>query len=288
MMIGRSNFTFKRVTIVGVGLMGGSLAMALKKHEVAKEITGLSHRQASIQTALEMKAIDLGMSDVRKAVQAADLIVLATPVDDIIKLMKTIKPYLKRGTIITDVGSTKMEIVEAAEELLPYPGMFVGSHPLVGSEKKGVANAKGELFEGAICVMTPTKKTSQLAKARVKQMWTRVGATVKNLNPADHDDSLAYISHLPHLVAFGVMEMLPDRYLDLATKGLRDTTRIAASSPKMWNDICISNVKNVVKALDEYIEVLAQLRYAMINRDEKALTKHFATAKDKRDKIAEQ
>ena len=288
MMIGRTNCTFKRVTIVGVGLMGGSLAMALKKYEVAKEITGLSHRQTSLQTALEMKAIDLGVSDVRKGVQNADLVVLATPVDDIIKLMKTIKPYLKRGTVVTDVGSTKLEIVEAAEEILPYPGMFVGSHPLVGSEKKGVQHASGELFDGSICVMTPTKKTSQVAKARVKQMWSRVGADVKYLNPPDHDDSLAYISHLPHLVAFGLMEMLPDQYLDLATKGLRDTTRIAASSPKMWNDICVSNVKNVVKALDEYIADLAQLRIAMINRDEKALIKHFTTAKEKREKIAEQ
>lgn len=268
--------------------MGGSLAMALKKHEVAREITGLSHRQTSLQTALEMKAIDLGVSDVRKGVQNADLVVLATPVDDIIKLMKTIKPYLKRGTVVSDVGSTKMEIVEAAEEILPYPGMFVGSHPLVGSEKKGVQHASGELFEGSICVMTPTKKTSQVAKARVKQMWTRVGASVKYLNPPDHDDSLAYISHLPHLVAFGLMEMLPDQYLDLATKGLRDTTRIAASSPKMWNDICVSNVKNVVKALDEFVEDLAKLRIAMINRDEKELIKHFTTAKEKREKIAEQ
>ena len=284
-MIGRSNFVFKRVTIIGVGLMGGSLGLAIKKNKVAKEVTGLSHRKASLEKALEMKAIDVGQSDVKKSVQSADLIVLATPVDDIIKLLKTISPHVKRGVIITDVGSTKQEIVEAAEEILPYPGNFIGGHPLVGSEKKGVANAKEDLFEGSMCITTPTKRTSQVSKAKVKQLWTRVGAEVKNLNPADHDDSLAYISHLPHLVAYGIMESMPDKYLDLATKGLRDTTRVASSSPKMWNDICMSNAKNVVKSLDEMIAFMSQMRIAIISRDEKALTKHFTTAKEKRDKI---
>ncbi len=285
-MIGKSKFIFKRVTIVGVGLMGGSLGLALKKNNVAKEVTGLSHRKASLEKAKEIGAIDVGQADVKKAVEKADLIVLSTPVDDIIKLLKTISPYVKRGMIVTDVGSTKQEIVEAAEEILPYPGNFVGSHPLVGSEKKGVANAKEDLFIDSLCVMTPTNKTSQMSKAKVQQMWKRVGAEVKNLNPADHDDSLAYISHLPHLVAYGVMEALPDKYLELATQGLRDTTRIAASSPKMWNDICMSNVKNVVKSLDELIACMSELRLAIINRDDKVLTKHFTVAKEKRDKIA--
>lgn len=285
-MIGRSNNIFRRVTIIGVGLMGGSLGLALKKNNLAKEVTGLSHRQASLDTALANKAIDIGMTDVKKAVQSADLVVLATPVDDIIKLLKTIQPHVKRGTLITDVGSTKSEIVEAAEEILPFPGNFVGSHPLVGSEKKGVDHAKDNLFEGSLCIMTPTKKTGQVTREKVKQLWTRVGAEVKILVPAAHDDSLAYISHLPHLMAFGLMELIPNQYLELATQGLKDTTRIAASSPKMWNDICISNVKNVVKSLDELIECLSQLRLAMINRDEKELVKHFTTAKEKRESIA--
>lgn len=285
-MIGRPNNIFRKVTIIGVGLMGGSLGLALKKNNLAKEVTGLSHRQASLDTALANKAIDIGMTDVKKAVQSADLIVLATPVDDIIKLLKTIQPHMRRNTIITDVGSTKLEIVEAAEEILPFPGNFVGSHPLVGSEKKGVDHAKDNLFEGALCIMTPTKKTSQVTREKVKQLWARVGAEVKILNPAGHDDSLAYISHLPHIMAFGLMELIPNEYLELATQGLKDTTRIAASSPKMWNDICISNVKNVVKSLDELIACLSQLRLAMINRDEKELVKHFTIAKEKRDSIA--
>lgn len=286
MMIGRPNNIFRKVTIIGVGLMGGSLGLALKKNNLAKEVTGLSHRQASLDTALANKAIDVGMTDVKKAVQAADLIVLATPVDDIIKLLKTIQPHIRRGTIITDVGSTKLEIVEAAEKILPFPGNFVGSHPLVGSEKKGVDHAKDNLFEKAMCIMTPTQQTSQVTREKVKQMWTRVGAEVKLLNPGAHDDSLAYISHLPHLMAFGLMEMIPNDYLSLATQGLKDTTRIAASSPKMWNDICISNVKNVVKSLDELIACMSELRLAMINRDEKELVRHFTIAKEKRDSIA--
>ncbi len=284
-MIGRSNNIFRRVTIIGVGLMGGSLGLALKKNNLAAEVTGLSHRQASLDTALANKAIDIGLTDVKRAVQSADLIVLATPVDDIIKLLKTIQPHVRRGTLITDLGSTKLEIVEAAEKILPFPMNFVGSHPLVGSEKKGIDHAKDNLFEGSMCIMTPTKKTSQLAREKVKQLWTRVGAEVKIFEPQAHDDSLAYISHLPHIMAFGLMELIPNQYLELATQGLKDTTRIASSSPKMWNDICISNVKNVVKSLDEFIERLSQLRIAMINRDEKELIKHFTTAKEKRDSI---
>ena len=235
---------FKRVTIVGVGMMGGSLGMAIKKHRLAREVTGLSHRQSALAQAMKNKAIDVACLDVKKATSNADLVVLAAPVDSIIKLFSTINSYLKRGCIVTDIGSAKAKIVEQGEKMLSAPAFFVGSHPLAGSEKKGVAHATADLFEGSTCIMTPTKTTNQVAKQKIKHFWTKLGMEVKLLSPEEHDEILAYVSHLPHLLAYGLMESVPEKYFEYASKGLKDTSRIAASSPQMWNDICMANTKN--------------------------------------------
>ena len=283
-MIGRSHL-FRRVTIVGIGLMGGSLGLAIKKYGLAREVIGLSQSQSSLMEAEKMGAIDKGMTDIKKAVQNVDLVVLATPVDDIIKLFDMINPYLRRGTIVTDVGSTKTEILDAAQKTLNFSYNFVGSHPLVGSEKKGVESARADLFEGAICIMTWHAKTSNQAKERVKQLWAKVGASVKSLSPEEHDETLAYISHVPHLIAYALLDSIPAKYLPLASGGLKDTTRIAGSSPQVWKDISLSNSKNMVKALDEFVQRLKLLRQAMAERDEKILLDMFTKAKEKRDSI---
>jgi len=273
------------VTIVGVGLIGGSLGMAIKKNKLAREVVGLSYNQASLDEAIKNKAIDSAFTDVSKAIRNADLVILATPVDSIIKLLPAINPHLKRGCIVTDVGSAKLEIIEAVEKKLNAPNFFVGSHPLAGSEKGGSENARADLFEDSLCVMTPKKQTHRTARERVKYLWTNIGAKVKTLSPEEHDEILAYVSHLPHLAAYGLMETVPKKFLEYAARGLKDTTRIAGSSPQMWNDICMANSKNILKALDEMVKNLAILRKAIVQHDQKSLIQSFIKAKEKRDEI---
>ncbi|MDO8581195.1 MAG: prephenate dehydrogenase/arogenate dehydrogenase family protein, partial [Candidatus Omnitrophota bacterium] len=197
-----NHYLFRKATIVGIGFMGGSMGLALKKHRLAREVIGLSHRQSSLVNALKIKAIDVGHTDLKKALYDADLVILAAPVESIIKLFSTINPYLKRGCIVTDLGSTKAKVVESAEKSLSAPSFYVGSHPLTGSEKQGVENAQEDLFTNAQCIMTPTPQTNQVAKEKVKLLWTKIGSQVKFLSPEEHDQNLSYVSHLPHILAY--------------------------------------------------------------------------------------
>ena len=276
---------FRRVTIIGVGFMGGSLGLALKKHGMAQEIAGVSHRQATLDRAIQLKAIDEGFTDLPKGVADADLVVLAAPVQAIIQQFSLINPHLKRGCLVTDMGSVKADIVERAESVLSAPGMFVGSHPLAGSEKKGVEHATADLFANARCIMTPTVKTSPVAKEKIKFLWTKLGCQVEVLSPEDHDKILAQVSHLPHLLAYALVGSVAREYLSHASQGLKDSTRIAASSPQMWNDIFLTNSKNVVNALDALVKDLAFLRKAVIQRDQKGLLQYLEKAKEKRDSL---
>lgn len=279
-----SNTLFRKVTIVGVGLIGGSIGMALKKNGLAKEVVGYSQKASSLDFAVKNNAIDVASHDLKKAVRDADLVVLSTPVNTIAKMLPSITNELRRGCVVTDVGSTKAGIVETAEKYITS-GFFVGSHPMAGSEKKGAAYANAELFNSSICILTPTPKTNGQAVERVHAFWTRIGATVKRLSPAEHDRIVAYISHLPHMLAYGLMGTVPKEYLEYAAQGFKDTTRIASSSPQMWSDICLSNIKPLVNSLDEMVKNLSQLRRSIDAKDEKALIEFFTKAKEKRDGI---
>ncbi len=276
---------FRKVTIIGVGLMGGSLGKAIKKQGLAKEVVGLSQKQTTIATAIKMEAIDYGDHDMRKAVHNADLVVLATPVSIITGTLAMIGPYLKRGCIVTDVGSSKVSIVRTAQQFLPNYVSFVGSHPLAGSEKRGIQFADERLFEGALCIMTPADQGNRSVTHRIKTLWTRVGCQVKFLSPEDHDRIIAYISHLPHVLAFALMNVIPAELLEYSAQGLKDSTRIASSSPQMWSDICLGNADNVVRVLDELVKNLAGIRRAIVTNEAKILLDEFQKAKDKRDKI---
>lgn len=276
---------FRRVTIIGIGFMGGSLGLALKKYGLAQEVTGVAQRQETLDQALALKAIDIGFIDVQKGVANADLVVMASPVQSIIEQFAIINPHLKRGCLVTDMGSVKTAVVDRAEITLSAPGMFVGSHPLAGSEKKGVENANADLFQNARCIMTPTAKTSPVAKEKIKFLWTKLGSQVEFLSPEDHDKTLALISHLPHLLAYALIESIPKEYLGMSPQGLKDSTRIAASSAQMWNDIFLNNSKNVLNSLDGLVKNLAFLRKAIIQRDQKGLTQYLEKSKEKRDSI---
>lgn len=279
------SYLFRKVTIIGVGLMGGSLGMALKKHKLAREVIGLSQKQSSLLQAVKSKAIDTATTDIPKAIRNSDLVILATPVQSIIKIFHTINPHLKRGCIITDLGSAKLEITEASEKILANFNYFIGSHPLVGSEKVGIENARDDLFDSANCILTPTKQTHSSAQDKVKKMWEKLGAKVSVMTPQEHDKVLGAISHLPHLLSFALMNILPKDCIPYATQSLKDSTRIAASSPQMWNDIFISNSKNVLSALDDLITELAYFRKIIIDKDEKALLSAISKAKDSRDNL---
>ncbi len=276
-------YIFRRVTIIGVGLMGGSLGMAMKKHRLAREVVGVSHHQSSLVNAIKEKAIDIAEMDIPKAVRNSDLVVLATPVDSIKKLLASINPHLRRGCFVTDLGSTKLEIVEAAQKHLSNPTLFVGSHPLAGSDKQGVDNANADLFQNASCIMTPLENTHQAVKKRIKLLWTGIGAEVKFLSPQEHDEMLAYVSHLPHLLAYSLMETIPEKSLEFGSTGLKDMTRIASSSPRMWSEICTTNTKNIVRTLDALVKHLAEIRKDISSKNINSLSQRFTTAKNKRD-----
>jgi len=276
---------FRKVAIIGVGFMGGSVGMAIKKYDLAKEVAGFSHKQSSLVQAMKNHAIDSAFADIAQAVKNADLIVLATPVESIIKLFSVINPFIRRGCVITDMGSAKDEIVESAEKILANPHFFIGSHPLVGSEKKGVENARADLFENSECMITPTEKTNQVAKVKVRYLWTKIGAKVKEISPKEHDSLLSEVSHLPHLAAFALMNAIPKESMKFALQGLKDTTRIAASNPQMWSDICLMNRRNIIKALDKYVESLSDIRKEIIERNDAKLIKLFTEAKEKREMI---
>ncbi|MEI7998105.1 MAG: prephenate dehydrogenase [Candidatus Omnitrophota bacterium] len=276
---------FRRVAIVGVGFMGASLGLAIKKKELAKEVVGIGRNETSLKQAKDLGAIDESFIDLKKGLNGADLIVLATPVQIILDTLDFLGKEHQRGCIITDLGSTKAVVVERAEKVLHHSVLFVGSHPLVGSEKKGPAYANAALYDNAPCVMTPTDKTNRLAKEKVKQFWSQLGGQVKTMTPQEHDEALSFISHLPHLMAFAMMKAIPDQFLEYATAGLRDTTRIAGSDPQVWRDIILTNPKNVLKSIDETVKVLSLIRKAVISNDAQSLEEVFKSAKAKRESI---
>lgn len=274
---------FKKVTIIGIGLLGGSIGMAMKKNRLSNEVTGVSRRQATLGYALKKKIVDKATNNIVKSVQGADLVILATPVQTIVTLLANIGKHLKRGCIVMDVGSTKTSIVENAEKNLPPQVYFVGTHPLAGSEKKGVEFSNPDLFRNSFCVMTPTDKTNAQAKEKIATLWSSIGSVVKTVSPDEHDKILAFTSHVPHLLAYALIDAIPGKYLEYGSTGLKDTTRIAGSSPQLWNDVCMENSKNTLFVLDEVVKVLSGYRKAIASKDQPILIESFKRSKSKRD-----
>ena len=261
---------FKRITIVGLGLMGGSLGMAIRRKRLAREVVGLSRRAATIRQAKQRRAIDWGTTDARKAVADADLVVLAGPVETIVPAAKRLAPMMKRGAILTDVGSTKNQIVRALGRL-PNGVKFIGAHPLAGSEQRGIAAAKPELFACSVCVLTPTRQTNRAALRTVQQFWKRVADCVVTMDPAAHDRVLAAVSHLPHVIAFSLMATTDARARALAPRSFLDMTRVAKSDPDLWDDIFLTNRAQILAAIDGFTRQLAQVRTRIAKSDRTAL-----------------
>ncbi|WP_454064380.1 prephenate dehydrogenase [Candidatus Nitrospira salsa] len=286
---------FKKVVIVGVGLIGGSLGLILKQQGLAETVIGVGRRIENLQLAVKLGAIDRYESHAQDAVNDADLVVLATPVDTYATHLREWGESLPAKAIVSDVGSVKGQLIVEAEQLLPKPVRFVGAHPIAGREKSGVAYATADLFKGARCLVTPTTQTDPAALEAICELWKSAGSVVCSLDPFDHDFVLGAVSHLPHVAAFALMQALTQlqsqlgqsaTLLEYSGGGLRDTTRIAASSPEMWRDICLANRGNLLKMIDVYMEHLKQFKDCVEQSDGTGLEKIMEQAKEARERLS--
>jgi prephenate dehydrogenase len=280
---------FGKITIIGVGLLGGSLGLAIRKRRLAREVVGYVRRAASISECKRRGAVDSCTRDLREAVAGADLVILCTPLGRMLPLAKEMLPALKRGAIVTDVGSVKGTVVRELESLVARAGgHFIGSHPMGGAEKTGVSASRADLFHNAACVVTPTRRSDRAALRIVEQFWKAVGGRVLQLTPEVHDTLVSRSSHLPHTVAATLANLVldpahPKAQPLLCATGFRDTTRIASGSPEMWRDIALTNRKNLGQAIAHLIRDLERVRESLNQGDANALTKFFEQAKERRD-----
>jgi len=277
-----------RLLIAGVGLIGGSLALALKARGLVGEVVGLGRSVENLRVARRRGLIDRAELDPERAARDVDLVVVAVPVQTIAPLVATLAEALPRGAIITDAGSVKGPVVAAAERVLGRTaGRFCGSHPIAGTEHSGAAAALPDLLVGHRCVLTPTKHTAPHAAKRVRALWRAAGMRVEEMAPAAHDRVFALVSHLPHVVAACLVNAVGDagsgsRALAYAAGGFRDTTRIAGSSPEMWRDILLANRAEVMDALDLFSGAFERLREAIARRDQAAIEAELARARTAR------
>ncbi len=274
------------LTIVGVGLIGGSIGLAAKRRGVARRVRGLGRQQASLDRALEFGAIDEAHLDSAAAVTNADVVVVCTPVDQIAEQILRLAPFCKPDALLTDAGSTKATIVERVESALAGDGpFFVGSHPLAGSEKRGPEFADADLFQDRCTVVTPTPHSHSSALGKTIAFWHGLGSRIRVMTPADHDHALAITSHLPHLLAAALAGTLPSELHDLTATGMRDTTRIAAGDPKLWTAIFQHNRTPLLDALDGLDRRLAEFRAALEKQDGAAIEELLRQAKEVRDAL---
>jgi prephenate dehydrogenase len=281
---------WNKITLVGVGLLGGSLGLAIKRRRLARHVEGYVRRAASVTECKKFGAVDRATLDLHSAVADADLVILCTPLAQMKTLVKQMLPALKRGAIVTDVGSVKASVVQDLETLVARAGgHFIGSHPMAGGEKTGVSAARADLFEQSVCVVTPTIRANKIALRKVEQFWKSIGARLLVLTPETHDELVSRSSHLPHLIATTLVNYVlnpsrPKQQAALCANGFRDTTRIASGSPEMWRDIAVANQASLRVALDEFVRGLQQVQ-AVLRRGKAAeISELFEAAKARRDR----
>lgn len=272
------------VTIIGVGLLGGSTGLAIKALDGGIRVAGVGRRAGSLRAAMKIGAIDSAHLDASQAVATSDLVILATPVGAFEHCLRAIKPHLKKGAVVTDVGSTKGAVMRLAARVLGPAGPFVGSHPMAGSEHRGPAFARADLLAGATCILTPTAKTPPAAVRRVESFWRALGMRTLRMSPQAHDRAVAEISHLPQALASLLMLLPQAGHLKIAAGGFRDMTRLAGSDAEMWRDIFLTNPSAVLDVLDRFGRSLAQLRDLTKQGDSRGLEKFFAAASVRRRK----
>src|SRR5512135_538549 len=276
---------FRKVVIFGVGLIGGSFSLALRREGMVAEVVGFGRSQATMDEARQLGILDRIGSDVAHEVCDADLVLLATPVAQMADIFRRIAPHLGAHTLVTDGGSTKGDVVAAARANLgDRIAQFVPAHPIPGAEKSGAAAALAELYQGRRVVLTPLPENSKESVARVRKAWEECGANVSELTAQQHDEVFAAVSHLPHLLSFALVHDLAQRdnrdlLLSFAAGGFRDFTRIAASSPEMWRDICLANRDAMLRELLQYANELHVLYQALEQSDAAKLEEVFSEAR---------
>ena len=275
---------FNKMVIAGVGLIGGSLALDMRRLGLVNEIVGYGRSEQNLRFAKKKGMIDSYFLRESEIPTGVDFLMMGTPVQAIVPLTAAFLPRLKSGCIVSDVGSVKGEIVKGMEKLLPAEMHFVGAHPIAGSEQWGAEAAYMNLFKGRRCILTPTKKTNRAALKLMKHLWQRVGAKVEVMNAAQHDRVLGLVSHLPHVGAFGLVNVLGRTKLEgvdlksYCAGGFKDITRIASSRPELWRDICLLNRKAVSQSLGHYIATLQRMKRWIDNGNGRALENEFARA----------
>jgi prephenate dehydrogenase len=281
---------FERVAVIGVGLIGGSLALALKDTGACRHVVGAGRSAANLKRALELGIIDSIAPDAVAAAHNADLVVLATPVAQFLKLFREIASVLGPKAVITDGGSTKRDVITAARATLGRKiAQFVPAHPVAGAEKSGAGAARADLFRDRRVILTPLAETAESAVKRVRAAWSACGARITTLDAEEHDAILGAVSHLPHLLAYALVHEFASRengaqLFDYAAGGFRDFTRIASSHPEMWRDICIANSDRILEELKKYRRKLDAVGKLLEAGDGAALEKLFAEAREARDK----
>ncbi len=285
-----AKFKIGKLVIVGVGLIGGSFALALKKAKAVKHVTGVGRSRKNLAAGLKMHIIDEASTDAAQAVADADLVLLAMPVGQMPQVMAAIAPHLPPHAVVTDGGSTKQDVVAYARRFLGvhFP-RFVPAHPIAGTENSGAAAAFADLYRGKNVIISPQPETSVRAQRLVRMAWQRCGARIVRLAAQEHDAIFAAVSHLPHVVAFALVNALarrPDakKLFGFSAGGLRDTVRIAGSSPEMWRDVCVANRDELLAVLDDYEDELESVRSAIESGDGAALACMFDNARTARNK----
>lgn len=281
---------FNKVTVLGVGLIGASFALAMKKYKLCNHLTGHGRGLKNLQRAKEIGIIDSLELDPAMACNGSDLILFATPVGSFNEIAKKICASLKKGALVTDVGSVKGRLVYDMEAIMPEGVYFIGGHPIAGSSRSGIDTATADIFKGAKCILTPTEKTFGDALEKLVRIWKTFGCTVELITPNEHDRIYAMVSHLPHLIAYAIVNAVADvdgSYLKFAGQGFMGTTRIASSSPELWRDICILNKDNLLKSIEVFKDNLDRLSQYLRASDLKSLEREFERARTLREGIGQ-
>lgn len=282
-------FILKKLVIFGVGLIGGSVALALKKQHPALHIVGIGRHQAHLETALNLGLIDEATQDIASALQSADIVLIAAPVAQTANILESLVPHLEKQTVVTDVGSTKTDVLIHAKTILGEQYVqFIGGHPIAGAEKSGAAAAMIDLYQHKNVVLTPTEETPERVKQTIVKLWQDCGAIIHMMDASAHDEIFATVSHLPHLLAFALVEDIAnhqnaEQLFNFAASGFRDFTRIAGSHPEMWRDISLANQPALLAALDRYQATLNHMKALLENNDGaglQALYEHSSKARN--------
>jgi prephenate dehydrogenase len=273
------------VAIIGVGLIGGSIGLALKKNALAADVVGIGHRRESLDEAETVGAVDRSTTDLAEGVREAELVFVCSPVGMISEHVRLAAEHCREGALLTDAGSTKEQICRELAEPLPRGCRFLGGHPLAGSEKKGARHASADLFRDRLAILTPRDGAPREDLERLQTLWQGMGSQVIAMEPAEHDRILAMTSHLPHAVAVALAATLTEKAYPFTGTGFRDTSRLAAGDPTLWNDIFSANRHHVLHSIDAFADQLARLREAVDRDDPSKLKPLLEEAKNHRDAL---